>query len=49
MARVPAVMITGNTAPEDIAAFAMSRIPVLHKPFQTEALLAAILRAVPAA
>jgi signal transduction histidine kinase len=45
---VPALMITGNTAPEDIAAFAMSRIPVLHKPFQTEALLAAILHAVPA-
>ncbi|HET7795170.1 MAG TPA: ATP-binding protein, partial [Rhizobacter sp.] len=44
---VPAVMITGNTAPEDIAAFSVSGIPVLHKPFQTEALLAAIERAAP--
>ncbi|MGY4831550.1 ATP-binding response regulator [Sphaerotilaceae bacterium SBD11-9] len=44
---VPAVMITGNTAPEDIAAFSASGIPVLHKPFQTEALLAAIEHAAP--
>ncbi|HEX3141305.1 MAG TPA: hybrid sensor histidine kinase/response regulator, partial [Rhizobacter sp.] len=44
-AELPALMITGNTSPEDIAAFAVSGIPVLHKPFQTEALLAAIERA----
>jgi len=42
---VPVLMITGNTAPEDIAAFSTSGIPVLHKPFQTEALLQAIERA----
>jgi len=42
---VPVLMITGNTAPEDIAAFSRSGIPVLHKPFQTEALLGAIERA----
>jgi CheY-like chemotaxis protein len=42
---LPALMITGNTAPEDIAAFSRSGIPVLHKPFQKEALLAEIERA----
>jgi CheY-like chemotaxis protein len=44
---VPALMITGNTSPEDISAFSVSGIPVLHKPFQTAALLAAIERAAP--
>lgn len=43
---VPALMITGSTAPEDIAAFSRSGIPVLHKPFQTEVLLGAIEQAV---
>ncbi|MBX3621012.1 MAG: response regulator [Rhizobacter sp.] len=42
---VPALMITGNTSPEDIAALSLSGVPVLHKPFQTGALLAAIEQA----
>lgn len=42
---VPALIITGSTAPEDIASFSTSGIPVLHKPFQIEALLGAIERA----
>lgn len=41
---VPALMVTGNTAPEDIATFSASGIPVLHKPFPAEQLLAAIGR-----
>lgn len=41
---VPALMVTGNTAPEDIATFNASGIPVLHKPFPAEQLLAAIGR-----
>ena len=40
---VPVLMVTGNTAPEDIATFSMSGIPVLHKPFAAPALLAAIV------
>lgn len=44
-AAVPALIITGSTAPEDIAALGTSGIPVLHKPFQIEALLVAIERA----
>ncbi|HOW50032.1 MAG TPA: hybrid sensor histidine kinase/response regulator [Rubrivivax sp.] len=42
---VPALLVTGNTAPAEIARFAASGVPLLHKPFRAEALLAAIERA----
>ncbi|MEY8878984.1 MAG: hybrid sensor histidine kinase/response regulator, partial [Leptothrix sp. (in: b-proteobacteria)] len=40
---VPALVITGDTAPADLARLAVSKVPVLHKPFRAEALLTAIL------
>jgi CheY-like chemotaxis protein/anti-sigma regulatory factor (Ser/Thr protein kinase) len=42
---VPALVITGDTAPDDIALMAASGLQVLHKPFRADALLAAIMRA----
>ena len=39
---VPALLVTGNTAPAQIAQLARSGVPLLHKPFRAEALLAAI-------
>ncbi len=46
---VPALLVTGNTAPDEIARLLRSGVPVLHKPFRAEALLAAIVKALPAA
>jgi DNA-binding NtrC family response regulator len=37
--RLPALVITGDTASEQLQSLLSSGIPVLHKPFQTEALL----------
>ena len=42
---VPALVITGDTAPDDLALMAASGLPVLHKPFRADALLAAIRQA----
>jgi signal transduction histidine kinase len=42
---VPVLVITGDTAPDDIALMAASGLLVLHKPFRADALLAAIMRA----
>ncbi len=39
---VPTLVITGDTAPGDLALLAASGLPVLHKPFRADALLAAI-------
>jgi len=41
---VPTLVITGNTAPEELARLAASGLPVLHKPFRPDA-LRAILQA----
>lgn len=40
-----AMVITGDTSPGDLTLLAASGVPVLHKPFRAEALLAAIERA----
>lgn len=40
---VPAVVVTGNTAPEDLAQLAASGLPVVHKPFRAEQLAQVIL------
>jgi signal transduction histidine kinase/CheY-like chemotaxis protein len=37
---LPAVIVTGDTAPTDLARFASTGLPVLHKPFGADALLA---------
>jgi CheY-like chemotaxis protein len=37
---LPAVIVTGDTAPADLALLAAAGVPVLHKPFGAEALLA---------
>ncbi|MEY4753047.1 MAG: hypothetical protein RJA44_722, partial [Pseudomonadota bacterium] len=42
--QVPALIVTGNTAPAELAVLSASGLPVLHKPFRSEALLDAILR-----
>ena len=39
---VPALVVTGNTAPEDLARLQASGLPVVHKPFRTETLASAI-------
>lgn len=39
---LPALVVTGDTSPSDLALLETSGVPVLHKPFRTEALLAAI-------
>lgn len=41
----PVLVITGDTAPDDIALLAASGLQVLHKPFRADALLAAIVQA----
>jgi signal transduction histidine kinase/CheY-like chemotaxis protein len=49
---LPVLVVTGDTAPGDLALLEASGVPVLHKPFRTEALLAAIeaaLREAPSA
>ena len=42
---VPVLVITGDTAPDDIALLAASGLQVLHKPFRADALLLAIRQA----
>ncbi|MEY4908084.1 MAG: hypothetical protein RL260_1802 [Pseudomonadota bacterium] len=42
---VPVLVITGDTAPDDLALMAASGLQVLHKPFRADALLAAIMHA----
>ncbi|WP_293999451.1 ATP-binding response regulator [Sphaerotilus sp.] len=42
---VPVLVITGDTAPDDLALMAASGLQVLHKPFRADALLAAITHA----
>ena len=42
---VPALLVTGNTAPAEIARLTATGVPLLHKPFRAEALLAAIEKA----
>ncbi|MFG6462687.1 ATP-binding protein [Roseateles sp. DXS20W] len=39
---VPALVVTGNTAPADLAVLAASGLPVVHKPFRAEQLAQAI-------
>lgn len=39
---LPVLLITGDTAPADLAALSRSGMPVLHKPFEADALRAAI-------
>ncbi|MDM4768389.1 hybrid sensor histidine kinase/response regulator [Pelomonas sp. SE-A7] len=39
---LPALLITGDTAPEQLAELQASGVPVLHKPFRAEALMAAL-------
>ncbi|MDP1535069.1 MAG: response regulator, partial [Rubrivivax sp.] len=46
---LPALVVTGNTAPADIAALAASGLPVLHKPFRADELRRAIAAALRAA
>ncbi|MEO8297985.1 MAG: response regulator, partial [Burkholderiales bacterium] len=43
-ADLPVLVITGNTQTEELALLQASHLPVLHKPFRAEALLAAIQR-----
>ncbi|MFG6487071.1 ATP-binding protein [Roseateles sp. BYS78W] len=47
-ADVPAVIVTGNTAPDDLAELAASGLPVVHKPFRAEQLAQAIRSQLPA-
>lgn len=44
-ARVPVLVITGDTAPADLARLVAQGWPVLHKPFDGDALFAALLAA----
>lgn len=46
-ARLPAVVITGDTGAEPLRQLQHSHVPVLHKPFQSEELLQALLRSLP--
>jgi CheY-like chemotaxis protein len=39
---LPALVVTGDTSPSDLAALTESGVPVLHKPFRAAELLAAI-------
>lgn len=41
---LPVLVVTGDTAPADLALLEASGVPVLHKPFRAEELLAAIER-----
>ena len=45
---VPAVIVTGNTAPADLARLDAAELPVLHKPFRAAELLALLHAALPA-
>lgn len=45
--QVPALVVTGNTAPAELAVLTASGLPVLHKPFRSEALLDAIHQLLP--
>lgn len=40
-----AMVVTGDTSPGDLTLLEASGVPVLHKPFRSEALLAAVLQA----
>jgi signal transduction histidine kinase len=44
---VPVLVVTGDTAPDDLSLLAASGLQVLHKPFRADALLAAIRKALP--
>ena len=39
------MVVTGDTSPGDLTLLEASGVPVLHKPFRSEALLAAVLQA----
>lgn len=39
---LPVLVVTGDTSPADLALLEASGVPVLHKPFRAEALLAAV-------
>jgi CheY-like chemotaxis protein len=41
---LPVLVITGNTAPQDLLALSDSGLAVLHKPFRAEQLQAALQR-----
>jgi signal transduction histidine kinase len=41
--RLPAVVITGNTQPDELAALDHCQAPVLHKPFRAETLLETVM------
>lgn len=43
-ADLPAVIVTGNTAPDDLAELAASGLAVVHKPFRSEQLARALRR-----
>lgn len=43
-ASLPAVLITGDTAPRDLAKLEHAELPVLHKPFRSESLMVLIER-----
>ncbi len=45
---VPSVIVTGNTAPADLARLDTAGLPVLHKPFRAAELLALLHAALPA-
>ncbi len=42
---LPALVVTGDTSPDDLALLDASGVPVLHKPFRAEALLGAVEQA----
>ncbi|MEP7297171.1 MAG: hybrid sensor histidine kinase/response regulator [Burkholderiales bacterium] len=46
---VPVVVVTGNTAPSELAVLDRAGLPVLHKPFRAAELLALLHAALPAA
>lgn len=43
---IPALLVTGDTGPDQIRALALSGLPVLHKPLQADALKHALVQAV---
>ena len=43
---IPALLVTGDTGPDQIRALALSGLPVLHKPLQADALRHALVQAV---
>jgi signal transduction histidine kinase len=46
--RVPVLVVTGETSPADVAQLRASELPVMHKPFASEELLATVGALVPA-